>query len=131
MTRRRSALVAVAVAAALSLAACGGGGSDTPTPTPTSGGGSGAGADVDQARQQLCSDLLLIQSGFRPDAMTRFITRLKIDRAAFGSAGDKADAAKVLVLQAAAVKLRHALLTQQGVDKGQQALQKAIDKLSC
>jgi hypothetical protein len=130
MTRVRPAIVAMAVAAALSLAACGGGGGDKPTPTSGSGGTSG-GASVDQARQQLCSDLLLIQSGFRPDALTRFITRLKIDRAAFVSAGDKADATKVVVLQAAAVKLRHALLTQQGVAKGQQALQKAIDKLSC
>jgi hypothetical protein len=130
MTRGRTVFVAVSLAAALSLAACGGGGGDKPTPTSGSGGTSG-GANVDQARQQLCSDLLLIQSGFRPDALTRFITRLKIDRAAFVTAGDKADAAKVLVLQAAAVKLRHALLTQQGVDKGQNALQKAIDKLNC
>jgi hypothetical protein len=130
MTRARTAFVALAVVAALSLAACGGDGGDGGTPTPPSGSGGGSG-NVDQARQQLCSDLLLIQSGFRPDALTRFITRLKIDRAAFVTAGDKADAAKVLVLQAAAVKLRHALLTQQGVDKGQNALQKAIDKLSC
>jgi hypothetical protein len=130
MTRVRTAFVAVAVAAALSLAACGGGGGDKPTPTSGATGG-GGGAAVDKARQQLCSDILLIQSGFRPDAMTRFITRLKIDRAAFVSAGDTADAAKVVALQAAAVKLRHALLTQKGVDQGQHALQKAVDKLSC
>ncbi len=126
MTRRRSAFVAVA--AALSLAACSGGGGDKPTSTSGSGGGSGG---ADQALEQLCQDILLIQSGFRPDAMTRFITRLKIDRAAFVSAGDKADAAKVLALQAAAAKLRHALLTEHGVDQGQQALRKALDKLNC
>jgi hypothetical protein len=128
MTRRRSTFVAVSTAAALMLAACGGGGGSKDTPTPSGGGG---GAKVDAARQQLCQDLLLIQSGFRPDALTRFLTRLKIDRAAFVTAGDQADAAKVKVLAAAAVKLRHALLTQQGVPQGQQALQNAIDKLSC
>jgi hypothetical protein len=127
MTPRRSALVAVATAAALTLAACGGGGGSGSTSSP----GGGGSTNVDAAKQRLCQDLLLIQSGFRPDALTRFLTRLKIDREAFVSAGDSADAAKVKVLEAAAMKLRHALLAQQGVQQGQQKLQNAIDKLGC
>lgn len=129
MTGRR-ALVAVATALALAtgLTACGGGGSPTDSSSAgsTSGGGSGG---VDAAKQALCQDILLIQSGFRPEALGRFLVRLKADKAAFKAAHDSADAKAVAAVAAATVKLRKALLDQQGVPAAQQAFAKAIDKL--
>lgn len=128
MTGRR-AFVAAVTALALSLAACGGGsGGDHPSGGASSGatsGGTGAAA----AQQALCNDLLLIQSGFRPDALGRLLDRLKADRQAFVAAGDTATAKQVALVAAATTKLRQALLNQQGVQHAQQAFASAIEKL--
>ena len=127
MTGRR-AFVAAVTALALSLAACGGGsGDDHP-----SGGRdvrrTRAATGAAAAKQALCNDLLLIQSGFRPDALDPVPRPAEGRPAAFVSAGDKADA-KQVALGGRHHKLRQALLNQKGVQQAQQAFAKAIDKL--
>ena len=136
MTGRR-ALAAGVLALALSLAACGGGsGGDHPSGGASSGGSTtgstSGGGGVEAAKRALCKDLLLIQSGFRPDALQRLLDRLKVDRQAFVAAGDKATAKQVAKVAAATNKLRQALLNQKNVQQAQQAFANAIDKLpSC
>ncbi|HXJ66413.1 MAG TPA: hypothetical protein VNN79_21850 [Actinomycetota bacterium] len=130
MTGRRAFVAAVA-ALALSLAACSGGsGGDQPSDGASSGATSGSGATgAAAAKRALCNDILLIQSGFRPDALERFLVRLKADRQAFAAAGDTATAKQVAVVAAATTRLRQALLDQKGVQQASQALGNALAKL--
>jgi hypothetical protein len=131
MTPRRT-LLAAGLALAIGLSACGGGGSPSKSPSSGSASGGGSGGGAQTVKRALCQDLLLIQSGFRPDALARFLVRLKADRAAFKAAHDSADAKAVAAVAAATVKLRKALLDQQGVPAAQQAFQHAVEKLpSC
>ena len=130
MTGRRM-LVAGVTALALSLAACSGGsGDDHPSSGASSGATSGSGATgAAAAKQALCNDILLIQSGFRPDALQRFLDRLKLDHQAFVAAGDKATAKQVAAVEAATTRLRQALLDQKNVQQAQVAFANAIKKL--
>jgi hypothetical protein len=113
------------------LAACGG---SLGPPGPSSSGSSSTSADtaVAAAGQQLCQDLLLMQSGFRPDALTRLLPKLKADATAFASAGDPRDALTVHKLVMAVKKLRKALIQQQGVTAASNKVQALIGRLpSC
>jgi len=120
--------VAGAAALALSLAACSGSGNPLPSngaSTSSTSGSSGGGS----ALQTLCNDILLIQSGFRPDALQRFLDRLKEDHQAFLDQGDKATAKAVAAVEVATAKLRQALLNQKNVQQAQAAFADAIKKL--
>jgi hypothetical protein len=79
--------------------------------------------------QALCNDILLIQSGFRPDALSRFLVKLKADKAAFKAAGDTATVKQIAAVEAATTKLRQALLAQKGVQQASQKLATALAKL--
>ncbi len=128
---RRGAAALVAAAMATSLAACGGGGGSPPTP-PGSGSGTGTGDAVEQATHRLCNDLLLIQSGFRPDALGRLAPKLAADAAAFAAAGDRKTAGAVRDFSKAIAKLRTALLQHQGVNEAQNAVVRSLEDLpSC
>jgi hypothetical protein len=84
---------------------------------------------VAKARQQLCQDLLLIQSGFRPDALGRMLPKLRADVSAFAAAGDTKDARTVHQLARAVAKLRKALLAGQGVSAASNALEAVVGHL--
>lgn len=84
---------------------------------------------VAKAKQQLCQDLLLIQSGFRPDALGRMLPKLRADVSAFAAAGDAQDARTVHQLVRAVAKLRKALLERHGVSAASNAVEAVVAHL--
>jgi len=112
---------------ALALSACGGGGiSQTPSSGPSSPKGNDA---IEQATRRLCGDLLLIQSGFRTDALARLGPKLVADATAFAAAGDATTAKAIRGFSKAIAKLRQALLQHAGVDEAQHAVLRALGRL--
>jgi len=109
------------------LGACGSGSPSGASPRATTS--SAGGGAVARARQQLCEDLLLIQSGFRPDAFGRLLPRLRADVSAFAAAGDTKDARTVHQLARAMARLRKALLAGRGVGAARNAVEAVVGHL--
>jgi len=72
---------------------------------------------------------LLIQSGFRPDALARLLPKLRADVAGFAQAGDPKDAKAVHRLVLAFARLRRALVGHHGVNAATTALERVLAEL--
>jgi hypothetical protein len=126
MREARAFVVGVVLSAM--LVACGSGG----TPGGTSGPGpsTASGPAVDRARRDLCHDLLLVQSGFRPDALARLLPKLRDDVHAFEQAKDVEDAQAVRRLAVAMDRLRRAVIAGRGVRQATNAVVAVLAHLS-
>jgi hypothetical protein len=126
--RRLHVLGAFITVLALTMVGCGGGSGHPGTTAPSAT----VGAAQAKARRDLCEDLLLIQSGFRPDALARLLPELKHDAAEFAHAGDRDGAREVHRLVVAVRNLRTALINQQGVSRAQNQVEAILSHLpSC
>jgi hypothetical protein len=125
--RRLHVLVAVTAVLAIVMAGCGGGTTGPqgrPTPRTTA-----PGTAERKARRDFCEDLLLIQSGFRPDALARLLPQLRQDAAEFEGAGDHEAAQTVHRLASAVGKLRAALIDEQGVTRARNEVEAVLTHL--
>jgi hypothetical protein len=120
--------IAVVVVLSALLGACGGAG----IPGGTSGPGTStaSGPAVDRARRDLCHDLLLVQSGFRPDALARLLPKLRADVDAFEQAKDAEDAQAVRRLEVAMDRLRRAVIAGRGVKQATNAVVAVLAHIS-
>jgi hypothetical protein len=109
--------VIVIVAVLVSLLLLGGGGGK---------GGKPPNTKLVAAKRTYCHDLSVLQNGFRPDALARFLVKMKRDESLFQAARDHPTAKNIAQIRAAAVKLKAAVERNTGVDPAGSALERAI-----
>jgi hypothetical protein len=108
--------VVIAVVVGAVLLASGGG---TPNPKPTN-------AKLLQARRTYCHDLSILQNGFRPEALGRFLTKMKRDEALFRAAGDHPSVKDLTAIRRAGRLLKTAVEQNTGVGPAGAELQRVI-----
>ena len=85
-------------------------------------------SDVARAHDAYCSDLGLLQVGFRLPALGRFLTAMHRDIALYRAAGDAVSVKDLKTIRAAAEQLRTALQQNAGVSPATAHLEQVTAK---
>jgi ribosomal protein L37AE/L43A len=92
------------------------------------GGGPAGNAKLAAAHRSYCHDLTVLQIGFRPDALGRFLNKMKRDISLYRAAGDKVSVDDLKEIQSAAQDLLTALQNNRGTGSATTRLEQAISK---